>query len=150
MKNRLQEIREMRGLTQAELAKKAGTTNVQISRMESDDPEKNRGIREYMAVKCAVALQVQPGDLLPIITDGSVPLPTGIKSHEKAVLRATLAKFLLMHTDYEKDACERLSMAAVKYFLMALDDLPVRPAFDLQETSGKLRFDQNIPSNEGN
>jgi transcriptional regulator with XRE-family HTH domain len=142
MKNRLAEIRELRGLTQRELAERAGTTPPQISKYESDGPS-GRLLNEESATVFARILRVQPGDLMPLITDGSAPLSGKLASHEKALLAASIAKFMEIHTDYEPDQCQRLGLAAVKMYQMAQSDLKSHPFFDLAAIRGKLALDQS-------
>lgn len=139
MINRVKEFRQLRGLSQAELAKRIGTTNVQISKIEN-----GKSFNFDQAMKIAVALQVQPADLMPIITDGSVPIPKGndMTSYQKSVMVAALQKFMALHTDYDDNACERLGMAAVKMYQMALDGVD-GPFFDFQSIKDSLAPDQN-------
>lgn len=70
IKNRLQELREAKGLTQAELANLVGTTGQQIGRLEAG---KRKLTIEWMRL-LAPALGVAPNDLLEDYAAVGVPL----------------------------------------------------------------------------
>ena len=141
MKNRIAEIRARRGMKQADLAAAAGLTTVTISRLETGV----RDLGQDQAVALARALGVQPGDLMPIITDGSVPLPSGISHYELSILVTVLSFFWHAHSDQDMPECERLAMAAVKMFQMARAETGRHPFFDLSAVADRLRLD---PSND--
>ena len=138
MTNRVNEIRKMRGMSQSALAEGAGTSNVQISRIESGD----RKLNEDFAERIARVLQVQPGDLMPIITDGSVPMPGEISQYELSVLMQSFAAFMEIHTDHDRAHCERLAMAAVKKFQIDRDAVSGSVA-DQASPKGKQPLDQS-------
>ncbi len=137
IKNRVAEFRTLRGMKQTDLADAAGQTPVQISRLEKGE----RRLNEENAVTLARALGVQPGDLMPIITDGSVPINNKLSSHELSVMAVSMAKFMEMHTDYDPETCERLGMAAVKMFQMTLAGALAADNFDLQHVKDSLDLD---------
>lgn len=143
MTNRLGEWRRLRGLSQVELSEATGVDKVTISRLETGQ----RSLNEKNTLPLALALKVQPGDLMPLITDGSVPLPSKLTSHQKNVLAAAMGRFMEIHTDYDRNACERLGMAAVKFYLGALAAAEGQPYFDFQQLLDSLAPDQN--SGEG-
>lgn len=60
-------LRSLHGITQTELAEKAGTTQVTISRIELG----SRQISDTLRVRIARALNVNPHDLFPYIEDVS-------------------------------------------------------------------------------
>lgn len=62
MENRLKYLRKLKGLTQAELAKKAGTAQSHIAMIEKGE----RGIDFDLAFKLAKALGVKTYELLPL------------------------------------------------------------------------------------
>ena len=139
MTNRLAETLKLRGMSQTELSAKTGISTVQISRLATG----KRKLSEENAVPIAMALGVQPGDLMPLITDGSVPMPGTFTSHQKSVMVAAMARFFEIHTDYDGNACERLAMAAVKFYLGALAAAQGEPYFDFQKLVSNLALDQN-------
>ena len=57
---RLRELREAKGLTQSELAEKAGTTQATVSRLESGDSQR---IDFDLIDGICRALKCEPGDL---------------------------------------------------------------------------------------
>ena len=59
--NRIKEIRERRGFTQPELAKKVGTGRSQIAKLERGD----RQLTQQWMVRISKALECEPPDLLP-------------------------------------------------------------------------------------
>jgi transcriptional regulator with XRE-family HTH domain len=61
MKNRIRELRERAGLSQAQLAELVGTTQAEISRLETGE---RRLTVDWMA-RIARALMLRPSDLLP-------------------------------------------------------------------------------------
>jgi transcriptional regulator with XRE-family HTH domain len=61
MKNRIRELRERAGLSQAQLAELVGTTQAQIARLEKGE---RRLTVDWMA-RIARALMLRPSDLLP-------------------------------------------------------------------------------------
>ncbi len=125
--NRVDDIRKERGLSAGYLADKIGTTNTQMTRI------KNGGLNEVWALKLAKVLQVQPGDLMPIITDGSVPLPDGLSQMDKSLLAAAMARFMEIHATVDEKTAQHLGMAAVKFFLMLRSRVKGQPDFDLAD-----------------
>lgn len=149
LRNRVKEWRQRRGLKAGELAKAIGGSPAEISLLESDDPEKARGLSQAKGIEIARALKCQPGDLQPIITDGSVPIERRLETYEMAVMVGVLTKFLEIHTDYGPESSERLAMAFYKMLLMTLDDVKNVPSFDLQAILDRLDPDQNTSAIEG-
>jgi transcriptional regulator with XRE-family HTH domain len=58
--NRLKTLREQRGLSQAELAKRVGVKQATISRYETDD----RSLKASQIYRLATVLEVHPGEIL--------------------------------------------------------------------------------------
>jgi transcriptional regulator with XRE-family HTH domain len=71
MKNNLVELRKKRGLTQAELAERAGTTEATISRLETGDRQLNSKWLERLGK----ALKVKPAQ----IVEGTPPLDSELE-----------------------------------------------------------------------
>lgn len=136
MGNQIKKYRELRGLNQSQLAEQAGTTRVQISRVEATDPEKKRDLTETLALKLAPVLKCQPGDLMPVITDGSVPLKTDIEPHEKLIFQEAMSRFFEVHTEFDQEYCDRLGMAALKFYLMALASAKEQQFLDVAALTG--------------
>lgn len=67
--NRIRELRERRDMTQDALATAAGTSKMQISRLERGE----RRLTQNWMERIAAALGVHPAELLPVVR--SVPLP---------------------------------------------------------------------------
>lgn len=139
MTNRLAEMLRLRGMSQTELAEKTGAGTVQISRLVTG----KRKLNEENVIPIAQALGVQPGDLMPLITDGSVPMPGGLTAHQKTVLAAAMTRFMEFHTNYDAKACENLGMAAVKFYLGALAAAQGEPYFDFRQLINSLALDRN-------
>ena len=125
MENRVKEHRTARGMTQTYLAEKMGVSGNQVSQIESGV----RRLTDAWAVQFARALGCQPGDLMPIIDDGTVPLPETISSYELKVLRKSLSDFLEIHTEMDPAVLDNMSKAAIKMFLINLDRLNSAPDY---------------------
>lgn len=82
MHNRIRELRELRGMTQSDLAKRLGTSNVSVGRYERESHRVTLTILEQIAS----ALRVSPVD---IITSGD------------ARLRETAVHLPILHTNGE-------------------------------------------------
>lgn len=93
--NRIAKLREQRGLTQAELAKLAHTTQPQIQRLERGE----RRLTEDWMKRIAAALDVDPADLLEVAT--------------KASFRDEVEPFL---PDALRDIAKPLKARALRYF----------------------------------
>lgn len=139
--NRLREIRRQRGLNQAKLADLAGMSPITVSRLETGE----RLLKEDTAIDLARALKCQPGDLMPLITDGSVPLETDLSRHQLSALYETLAFFMEIHAEADRPTAERLAMAAIKLFQMNLAGLKEHPFFDTERLRDSQDPDQNTP-----
>lgn len=72
MKNRIRELREREGLSQAQLADKVGTSQAQIDRLEKNQ----RRLSDYWMIKLSIAFQCPPEDII------SEPMPP----QEKTIL----------------------------------------------------------------
>lgn len=91
--NRIREIREQLGLSQAQLADKVGCSQTQIDRLEKG----TRDLSDHWKRRLATAMGVAPWDLLPVddqpprITpeeQAILELYRGLTDHERAQFRA--------------------------------------------------------------
>lgn len=149
MGNKLRETREFLGLSRKELAQKTNTTVSQIGRLESDDPDTRRQLTEASATTFARALGVQPGDLMPVISDGSVPVRGGMSASDKIELAGVMAKAFELHTDLDTKACQHLGMAAVKMYLMAASDKPGDEFYNLAALKDSLSLEASTDEEGG-
>lgn len=132
--NRLKEIRLRKGISQKELADMSENSPLTISRLERSE----RRINEENSINIARALGVQPGELMPIITDGSVPSNTSLSDMHISVLVHSLKLFFQVHTNFEINECENLALAAVRLYQLGLNGLNSQEFFSEETLASNL------------
>jgi len=140
--NRLKEIRTARGLSQKDLARKMGKSPGQITYWESAS-ENRRFMNEENIFALAKVLGVQPGDILPLVLDGSVAKPASFKNQDLHLLARIMTIFIEMNFDEDSETARKYGQASVKFFQMVRNRIAQSQDFDLASIADILAPDQN-------